>query len=152
MPLSGDPEARKRQLANLRPDAALKHGARSEVAIRGRADELFAELSGLFPSASETTLRLQARRLSKLESISRFLEERGEIRNRRLGEPFPVSAMEESLTAAFLSTQGKLEAAEREAGRGGRRGAPTGDLAAELEASRAAWERHEASGSDGGDE
>lgn len=102
-------------MANLRPDAALKHGGRADALTRGRADELFAELSGEFPNASERVLRLQARRLSKLEGLGRFLEERGELRNRRLGEAFPAAAMEEQVTAAFLATQAKLEAQQREA-------------------------------------
>jgi len=128
MPLSKNQAARARQLANLKSTGALKHGARSEGAIRPRADELFAELLEEFPNGSVRVLRLQARRLSKLEGLGRFLEERGELRNRRLGELFPAAAMEESLTVAFLNTQAKLEAQQREA---------AGKPAAGLEALRA---------------
>jgi hypothetical protein len=142
VPLSKDPAARERQLANLRSSSAVKHGTRSEVLIRPLAEQYLAELVGEFPDASERVLKLQARRLAKLERIASFLEERGEIRHQRRGEPFPVAALEESVTAAFLSTQAKLEVQAREAGRGGRRGAPTGDLAGELEASRRAWDAH----------
>jgi hypothetical protein len=113
--LSKDPAARDRQLANLRPanltrDAALKHGGRAETLLQPRADELLTELQQEFPAASERTLRLQARRLAKLERLGAFLEAKGELRNKRSGEIFPASQMEESLTAAFLATQAKLEA------------------------------------------
>lgn len=56
MPLSSDPEARKRQLANLRPDAALKHGAASERLIRERRTELVAELHTEYPNESKRVL------------------------------------------------------------------------------------------------
>ena len=147
MPLSKDPRARERQLSNLRPDAALKHAGRADVLIRGRADELLAELLEEFPAASPRVLRLQARRAAKLERLAAFLEERGEFRNRRQGEVFAASAIEESVTAAFLATQAKLEAQAREA-RSKPGSAPSGALADELQASRAAWERHRPSNDD----
>jgi hypothetical protein len=149
MPLSGDPAARARQLANLKSSNAVKHGTRSEAIIQPLAEQYLAELVGEFPLASERVLRLQARRLAKLDRLASYLEDRGEIRHQRRGEVFPASAIEESVTAAFLATQTRLEAQAREAG-GGRRGeAPSGALAGELEASRAAWEAHEAGVNDG---
>ena len=139
MPLSSDPAKRANQLANLRPENSTKHSGRSEVLIQPLAERYFAELLGEFPSASERVLRLQARRLAKLERIGAFLEQKGEISHQRRGEVFPAALIEESTTSAFLATQAKLEAQAREARKSG---AAPAALAGELEASRTAWEYH----------
>jgi hypothetical protein len=142
MPLSKDPKARQRQLANLKSTNAVKHGTRSEALIQPLAEMYLAELTEEFPLASERVLRLQARRLAKLDRLATYLEGRGEIRHHRRGEVFPASAMEESVTVAFIATQAKLEVQARDARANGRGRAPVGALAGELEASKAAWEQH----------
>jgi hypothetical protein len=129
MPLSSDPQARERQIANLKR-GQLAHGANSEALIRPLAEEYLAELAGEFPNASERVLRLQARRLAKLDRLGSYLEGKGEIRHHRRGEVFPASALEESITSAFLSTQAKLEA--QHAANGGRPGNTLAQIEAEL--------------------
>jgi CRP-like cAMP-binding protein len=114
VPLSKDPAARRKQLANLKTTSAVKHGTRSEALIRPLAEMYLAELTGEFPQASERVLRLQARRLAKLDRLASYLEGRGEIRHQRRGDVFPASAMEEQITASFLATQGRLEVQARE--------------------------------------
>ena len=52
---------------------------------------------------------------------------------------------EESLTKAFLADLDRAE--QRMRGAGGKAGVPVGALAGELEASRAAWERHQSTDS-----
>jgi hypothetical protein len=100
------------QQGNLR---AMQHGAASEALIRPLAETYLAELQREFPAASERVLKLQARRLAKLDRLGSYLEAHGEIRHQRRGEVFPASQLEESITAAFLATQARLEAQQREA-------------------------------------
>jgi hypothetical protein len=96
--------------ANLR---AVTHGAGSEVILRPLCEAYLAELAEEFPEASERVLKLQARRLAKLDRLGTYLEKHGEIRHQRRGEVFPASSLEETITAAFLATQAKLEAQVR---------------------------------------
>lgn len=132
MPLSKDPSARRAQLDNLKR-GQLTHGASTEALIRPLAEAYLAELVGEFPSASERVLRVQARRLAKLDRLGVYLDGRGEIRHRRRGEVFPASALEEQVSAAYLAEHRRLEAVERDAG-AGRPGDPLARIAAELAA------------------
>lgn len=98
MPLSSDPEARRRQLANLRPGArtappgntrALRHGGYAEIA-RERIEERVAELldalaadaplrdpSGELPAPDAAIVHLLATALCRLESVERYLSAHG---------------------------------------------------------------------------
>jgi CRP-like cAMP-binding protein len=109
--LSSDPVKRQAQLANLRATAAVKHGADS-AAARQLAERYLAELVEEFPSASERVLRIQARRLAKLDRLATYLETVGEIRHRRRGEVYPASALEEKIAAAYLAEHERLAARE----------------------------------------
>jgi len=126
--VSRGPDKRKRtmspaSLANLKPGPGFQsgnainrtHGARSEGLIAPLAEQYLAELQREFPQASERVLRLQARRLAKLERLAGWLEAHGEIRHQRRGEVFEASKLEESITAAFLTTQHRLEAQREQA-------------------------------------
>lgn len=116
MPLSADAVKRERQLANLKPGAHVTHGAHHEAEIQASAMTYLAELVGEFPGASERVLRLQARRLAKLDRLATFLTGRGEIRNRRTGDVFAASTLEERITAAYLAEHARLEQLQRERG------------------------------------
>ena len=134
MPLSGDPEARKRQLANLRSSSAVTHGAHSDALTRPLAEQYLAELLEEFPTASERVLQLQARRLAKLDRLASYLERKGEIRHQRRGEVFAASALEERVATGYLATHDRLEQ-ERERVNG-----KPSRLEEELAEGRAAWE------------
>ncbi len=60
MPLSSDPERRKKQLANLRPAGATKHGATSERSLEPRRAKHCAELLEHFPQIDTFRLSLSA--------------------------------------------------------------------------------------------
>jgi hypothetical protein len=95
---------------NLR---AMKHGAQTESIIGPLAERYFAELVEEFPGASERVLKIQSRRLAKLDRLSAYLEKHGEIRHQRRGEVFPASTLEEQITNGFLQTQERLERQQR---------------------------------------
>ncbi len=63
MGLSRDPVKRQAQLANLKPSAAVTHGARSGALIREATVEHLASLTAQFPNASSEELRIQASRM-----------------------------------------------------------------------------------------
>lgn len=110
--LSSDPKARAAQLANLRSTAAETHGA-DGAAARQLAERYLAELAAEFPSASERVLRVQARRLAKLDRLATYLEGVGEIRHKRRGEVYPASALEEKIAGAYLAEHARLAELER---------------------------------------
>lgn len=109
MPASKDPVKHARQVANLRRGNPT-HGASSEAIIRPLAEAYLAELVKEFPKASERVLKVQARRLAKLERLGVYLDGKGEIRHKRRGEVFPASAHEERISAAYLAEHARLEA------------------------------------------
>lgn len=125
--MSPDPAARERSIAAIRGHAdnpqnvhalgALKHGGKaSDATIAPLADAYLAELLAEFPTASERVLLIQARRLARLELLGRFEDQRGVLRNRKRGEPFPATVLAERISTAYLSEHARLEAGEREAG------------------------------------
>jgi hypothetical protein len=114
VPLSSDPKARAAQLANLKASAPTTHGAHSEALIRPLAEAYLAELAEEFPAASERVLKVQARRLAKLDRLGVYLDAKGEIRHQRRGEVYPASALEEKVSAAFLAEHVRLEQLQRE--------------------------------------
>jgi hypothetical protein len=133
--LSKDPAARARQLANLKDTAAVTHGGNSEALIRPLAEMYLAELAEEFPSASERVLKVQARRLAKLERLGVYLDAKGEIRHHRRGEVYPASALEEKISAAYLAEHVRLELQQRAAATNGVE--PLAQVVAEIEAAGA---------------
>ena len=125
MGLSRDPDARARQLANLDPanlrsDAARKHGARSEPVVRDLASVLLVELQRTYPGESEVWLALQSRRLAKVRLLGEYLEGRPSmILNQRHGRVNPAAEQEESLSRALLADLEKADARKRGAGANG---------------------------------
>lgn len=98
MPLSRDPDARRRQLANLRPGAmtappgnrrAVKHGAYAAVVrerLEAKSREVYEALAadaplrgpdGELPAADAVAVRLLAEALCRLDDVSAHLRDRG---------------------------------------------------------------------------
>ena len=126
------PEARARQLANLRADGAMKHGAHTDAKTQPLRERYLAELRSEFPDAAERRLIIQAHRLAQLELLGDFADERGVIAHRRRGTVYPAAAMAERIATAFLAEQDRLEA-QRESGGSGRRVPTLASIAAEYE-------------------
>jgi hypothetical protein len=127
VPLSKDPESRSKQLANLRQNAATKHGAFSEVAIRPARERYAVELAEAFPSASAAEVAIQAQRLAQLEQLGAYLDERGVIRHKRRGDVFPAATLANQIASSFERQNAILMAREQSAG-----GDPRRELAAIL--------------------
>jgi hypothetical protein len=102
MPPSRDPEKRAAQLRNLRPDAALKHGAYAEAKLEPLRERFAAELAEQFGAvASEDELRLAADRRAKVEVINEWLAKRGLLADRRTGKPRSVMQLGDRLQTAY---------------------------------------------------
>jgi hypothetical protein len=118
MPLSSDSEARKRQLANLKPTAATTHGAMSGQLIRQATAEHLANLAGQFPHATEAELTLQASRWAQIERLTDYVHMRGLIRNQRSGTVINAADMLVKLSSAFERQHERLldreQASERD--------------------------------------
>ena len=117
MPLSSDPAARSRQLANLKATSAVKHGAYSATAIRPIRERLVAELTKAFPSATSEEIATQAMRMAQLEALGVYLDERGVIAHKRRGTIYPAAVFAEKLAAQFERQHALLLERERERGR-----------------------------------
>lgn len=129
MPLSSDPAMRRNQLANLKASNSTKHGARSEALIQESSTAIYAELERTYPSESPTWLRLQSRRLAKLQRLAAYLESRpSEVLNQKTGKLNPAQEQEEALTRAVLADFERADQRKKDAG---------GKPAAGLEALRA---------------
>lgn len=113
MPLSSDPAARERQLANLQPAPAapsgnrraVKHGAHSTLsadAISAEVRELYDVLAdsaplrdgvGALPVADEAAVEVAARALHRYRKIATWLDLHGRLAE-KTGEPKPAARYE----------------------------------------------------------
>jgi hypothetical protein len=132
MPASRDPVKHEAQLANLRQNAAVTHGAYSDAAIRPARERHLAELVEAFPNATHAERTIQAQRLAQLEQLGAFLDERGVIRHRRRGDVFPAASLAEKIATAYERQAAVLIA--REHTRTGNRGDSLAAIVAELTA------------------
>jgi hypothetical protein len=94
----------------VHPLAARRHGGYRELEIAPLADAYLDELMEELPVASERVLRIQARRLARLELLGRFEDRNGVLRNKRRGEPFAATLLAEKISSAFIRTHAELEA------------------------------------------
>jgi hypothetical protein len=102
MSISKDPKKRERQLGNLRPDAATKHGLYSEARLEPLRERFRAELAeqfGAFAAADE--LALAADRRAKIEVINEWLGRRGLLADKRSGRPRAVLQLADRLQSAY---------------------------------------------------
>jgi hypothetical protein len=88
MPLSTDPVRRAKQLENLRPAGAVKHGATSEGKLAPLRAQHRSALLQRFPGLDEQRLSLLADLLARIELAGEFIDVHGLMRNTR--QPHPV--------------------------------------------------------------
>jgi hypothetical protein len=88
MPLSTDPVRRARQLENLRPAGAVKHGATSEGKVAPLRAQHCSALLQRFPGLDEQRRSLLADLLARIELAGEFIDVHGLMRNTR--QPHPV--------------------------------------------------------------
>jgi hypothetical protein len=88
--LSEDPEKRKRQLGNLRPAGAVKHGATSEGKLKPLRAKHRGELLHRFPGLDRQRPDLLSDLLAQIDLAREYLDDRGPMRNTREAHPLLV--------------------------------------------------------------
>jgi hypothetical protein len=102
MPTSKNAKARQRQLANLRPDAARKHGAYSEAKLAPLRERFVGELAEQFGHvASGHEIELAGDRRARIAVINEWLDKHGVFGDKRSGRPREILATLERLQAAL---------------------------------------------------
>jgi hypothetical protein len=87
MPLSTDPDKRARQLANLQPAAAIRHGVTSERELEPLRVKHRAELRERFGRIDEHRLTLLSNLLARLDLAHEYVDVHGLMRNTRQAHP-----------------------------------------------------------------
>jgi hypothetical protein len=67
------------------------------------------------PGSSERVLRIQSRRLARLDLLAGHEDRHGVLRHQRRGEPYPATLLAEKIASAYIAADRDLEARERDA-------------------------------------
>jgi hypothetical protein len=126
------PEARARQLANLTPRAAIRHGAYSAEKLAPERERILGELLVSFPGVRRDRLELAAAQRARIVLLQAYVDERGLITHRGRGESPPAVAMLRQEEAAYRVELSKIEDLACDADTNG------GAMGDELTAARAA--------------
>jgi hypothetical protein len=112
MPLSRDPDRRRRQLDNLNRGAATKHGAHSEAKLAPLRDRFLTELREQFGDvAGDDELTLAAERRAKLEVLNDWLDRAGLLE--RSGRPRAAVQLADRVQSAYERQLANLRARSR---------------------------------------
>jgi len=115
VPLSSDPVARERQLANLTPRSAVTHGAYSAELLKPERERILDELLASFPNVRRDRLELAAAQRARIVLLSAYVDSVGVIRHKGRGDTFPAVAALERAEAGYRAELGKIEDLAREA-------------------------------------
>ncbi len=109
------PESRARQLANLTPAAAVRHGAYSAELLKPERERVLSELLVSFPNVRRDRLELAAAQRARITLLSAYLDAVGVIRHRKNGTTYPAVALLQREEAAYRAELSKIEDLAREA-------------------------------------
>jgi hypothetical protein len=113
MGLSSNPTARERQLANLRPQSAVKHGAYSAEHLKPIRERVLGELLSSFPNVRRDRLDLLAAQRARIVLMTDYLDTVGVIKNRARGELYPALSALQREEASYRVELSKVEELER---------------------------------------
>jgi len=109
------PEARQRQLANLTPQGAVKHGAYSADLLKPERERVLDELLASFPGVRRDRLELLAQKRARIAMLSAYVDAVGVIRHRGHGTTYPAVALLQREEASYSEALAKIEELAREA-------------------------------------
>ena len=109
-------ESRARQLANLTPQSAVKHGAYSADRLQPERERVLGELLVSFPGVRRDRLEIAAAQRARITLLQAYVDARGVLRHRGRGETFPAVALLQREEAAYRVELTKIEELHREAG------------------------------------
>ncbi len=114
MGVSSDPAKAAIQRANLRPNAATKHGAYSTAKLAPLREQFVIELRKAFPSAADDQISLLAHQRAQLAALGEWMDRRGLLANKRRGTVFDAVRLHLQLANSYEKQYAALQAAERE--------------------------------------
>lgn len=132
------PEARARQLANLTPAAAVKHGAYSADRLAPERERVLAEMLASFPGVRRDRLELAAAQRARITVLQSYIDSVGIVRHRGHGTTYPAVALLQREEAAYRAELAKIEDLQRDSDTD-----PQTALAGLLAEGREAWENAE---------
>ncbi len=118
MPLSSNVDARARQLANLKPQGAVKHGAYSAELLKPERERILGELLASFPNVRRDRLELLAAQRARIVLLQGYVEARGVIAHKGRGSTFPAVDRLQREESAYRAELTRIEDLAREAGAG----------------------------------
>jgi hypothetical protein len=129
---SPNPEARKRQLANLKSTNLIRHGSYSETELAPLRESNLEALRARFPTAPDAGLWTHANRGARMAKIAAFLDDAGPLKLN--GDLWPSAIELTKLEAAHERREQALEATYGKAAE--HPGAALALVVAEIEAAR----------------
>lgn len=108
-------EGVRRQTGNLRPTAAVKHGAYSAEKLKPERERVLSELLTSFPSVRRDRLELAAAQRARIVLLQAYVDERGLITHRGRGSSPPAVALLRQEEAGYRAELSKIEDLAREA-------------------------------------
>lgn len=109
-------EAQAKQLAALKPRAAVRHGAYSATELQPEYERVLQELVASFPAVRHDRLHIAAEQRARITLLGRYIHQVGLIRHRGRGETFPAVALLQREETTFRAELTKIEDLQREAG------------------------------------
>lgn len=109
MPLSADPKSREKQLANLKPQAKVAHGAYSAELLMPERERILDELLTSFPNVRRDRLEIAAAQRARITLLAAYVDAVGVIRHRGRGETFPAVALLQREESAYRAELSKIE-------------------------------------------
>jgi hypothetical protein len=125
------PVARERQRSNLKPAAAVRHGAYSADRLQPARERVLDELLVSFDRVRRDWLEVAAAKRARVELLQAYADARGVIAHKGRGSTFPAIDLLRREEASYCALLERIEVMQREAG------AKPGDVQALLRAMRA---------------
>jgi hypothetical protein len=110
------PESRQRQRANLKPAAAVQHGAYSADRLQPARERVLDELLVSFDRVRRDWLEVAAAKRARVELLTAYADARGVIAHKGRGSTFPAIALLQREEASYCSLLERIETMQREAG------------------------------------
>jgi hypothetical protein len=103
------PAARAKQLANLTPRSAVKHGAYSAEYLAPERERVLRELLESFPGVRRDRLELAAAQRARIVLLQAYIDSVGVIKHRGRGETYPAVGLLQREEASYRVELARIE-------------------------------------------
>jgi hypothetical protein len=108
------PESRARQLANLTPRSAVKHGSYSAELLAPERERVLAELLASFPGVRRDRLELAAAQRARITLLQAYIDTVGIVKHRLRGDTYPAVDRLQREEVAYRAELSKIEELARQ--------------------------------------